>query len=213
VENQRSTPLKDRDQVIRLFEGTFFEYHEEVDRKTRNSPRLSWPRSVLPKPRHGGGEDSYRVWREPFPHGQCVAFSPDFQFVNLLKCGGEPNVGGIDGQGWSTKIARHPVRIKLLSCIGQRTHDCKETRINRVGSTTKVLNRNPQSFQRFDSALGTAVVVISQVFVDSFVDGQDFLVLDIRRGPDKKVYGYSVAARSRPRLLLRQKGWTSSKVN
>jgi hypothetical protein len=45
--NQRSTPLKDRDQVIRLFEGTFFEYHEEVDRKTRTSPRLSWPRSLL----------------------------------------------------------------------------------------------------------------------------------------------------------------------
>jgi hypothetical protein len=44
--NHRSTPLKDRDQVIRLFEGTFFEYLEEVDQKTRISPRLLWPRSV-----------------------------------------------------------------------------------------------------------------------------------------------------------------------
>ena len=34
--------------MISLFEGTFFEYHEEVDRKTRNSPRLLWPRSLFP---------------------------------------------------------------------------------------------------------------------------------------------------------------------
>ena len=41
----RSTPLKDRNQVIRLFEGTFFENFEEVDQKPPNSPRLAWLRS------------------------------------------------------------------------------------------------------------------------------------------------------------------------
>src|SRR6266852_1403011 len=43
----RSTPLGELDPVIRLFEGNFFTSRSDLAQESRNSRRLSWPRSHI----------------------------------------------------------------------------------------------------------------------------------------------------------------------
>ncbi len=42
----RSTPLKQLDLMIRLFEGNSFHYLSDVAQESRISRRLAWPRTV-----------------------------------------------------------------------------------------------------------------------------------------------------------------------